>query len=338
MMLSLLAAAFTFTATANGLEKGAAVEFMFTGNNSDRDYETMFTIDRPIPELCQALEKAGLKPGRTTSREDCVFWPDGPEVAIKPAIDEYLTVEMPEGYKRAPFIYTGFNSGDEQPFSFMALYSLPQSPFQMNGSYPQGDVYTAFKVAKALKKGDKVSFTLSWDDNYQAKRIEVKFNHGTLSAGINAIKSTSETNSEISVLADFGDELTVAEAVKVAQALSVIDSPAIKLSGVKDRAFFYQAFLPQIKWLGRTQRMMQPFEIKVADDNSYKIVYIEEDWSAPGDDPKLTDKIITIDEVSKYTKTDTAFIFCKSNLKLIALKDIKRKFPKFVTNWYIYSE
>ena len=56
---ALLAASFTFTATATGVEKGAAVEFVFAGPNTDRDYETMFVIDGSVDEFCAKLEKAG---------------------------------------------------------------------------------------------------------------------------------------------------------------------------------------------------------------------------------------------------------------------------------------
>ena len=70
-MLSLLAAAFTFTATATGVEKGTSVEFFFAGNDSDRDYETVFLLDKPVADFVHDLERAGLRPSTPIDRNRC---------------------------------------------------------------------------------------------------------------------------------------------------------------------------------------------------------------------------------------------------------------------------
>ena len=64
MIAAILAASLSFTATATGLEKGAPVEFVFAGRNTDRDYETMFLIEDSVDEFCTKLEAAGLPRGK----------------------------------------------------------------------------------------------------------------------------------------------------------------------------------------------------------------------------------------------------------------------------------
>ena len=336
---------YSFTAEANGLEKGAIVEFLFTGKDSDRDYETMFTLEKPIAELCRELEAKGLKRGRSTDPDKCVLWPEGVEIKIEPPLEDFFEITFPEGYKRAPLIYTGGKlnerglplAAEVQPFAFLSFYTLSQAPFQFNGSYPQGDVYNSFKVAKAMKKGEKVEFKLVWDPASTVNRIKVDFKPGELKTAIETIKKAAERG-ELSVLPVFSSDLTVAEATAAAEALRAIDSTAVKINGVANGDFFYQSFLPIIKWLDRKERLVQPFEISFSADGKIKIIYIDEDWSVPGDDPKLTEKEISIKDVEKYSKNNTAFIYAKKTDKLGKLQSVKRQFPNTIIYWYIYAE
>lgn len=345
LVASLIAAAYTFTASATGVAKGDPVEFLFTGKGSDRDYEAMFQLDRPLDVLCSDLEKAGLIRGRPVSVRDCILWPEGCRVRLEPDFAEFIAVELPDGIPAAPLIYCGGTrnekggplAAEDQPNAFLAFYSLDQAPFQFDALYHQGDVYGAFKAKKSLKKGDQVKFTISWDDGYQPSRISVCFKPGQLKDGIASIRSAADKG-QVSVKVSLDPELSVGEAQAVAQALRTIDSPAVKINGIDSGDFFYQAFLPEIKWTDRQQRMQQPFEIRFSADGKPNILYIAEDWTVPGDDPKLTEQPITVDELVKFPKTNTAFIFAKASEKIGLLQDLKRKFPQTVLNWYVFTE
>jgi len=345
MILSVLAAAFTFTATATGVEKGTALEFVFAGSNSDRDYESMFLLETPLAEFCKAIERAGLKPGHPVDPAACRLWPVGCPVNISPALDEFVKSELPEGQKLGRIIYTGGSRGSnncviaatEMPSSVLSLYTLDQSLFLYNGIYEQGDVYGSHTVAKTLKKGEKFKFTLTWDDSERPQSLKLVARPGNGAEIIKALKSAAEkaeTDAEVA----FDGQLTVAEAAQTAQALAVVDSVRVKVNGHAPGSLFYRAFTPLVKWLDRKERLVQPFELTLG--NPDELVYIEEDWSVSGDDPKLTPRKIPFADTSaaKYARTDTCFVFAKPDTKLEAIYQAMDKLKgSSIRNWYVFE-
>ena len=97
MIAAILAASLSFTATATGLEKGAPLEFVFAGRNTDRDYETMFLIDDSVDGLCAKLEAAGLPRGLPPDASLARLWPVGCPVTFSPALDSFIDMKMPDG-------------------------------------------------------------------------------------------------------------------------------------------------------------------------------------------------------------------------------------------------
>ena len=160
MLLSCLAAAFTFTASATGVGKGTPVEFLFVGKDSDRDYEAMFAIDMPIADLARAVEKAGLKPGQPIDSEACRVWPVGTPVAFDPPVSKFVVMDESGGFSLGRLVYTGGLRGTngvpvaatDMPASVCSLYSLGQSLFLPEGMLEQGDVYGKFCARETLKK------------------------------------------------------------------------------------------------------------------------------------------------------------------------------------------
>ena len=346
MISILLAASLSFSASATGVEKGTPIEFLFAGKDSDRDYETMFLLDEPLSNLCARLEKAGLPRGRATSVKDCVLWPVGCRVSFGTALSDYIETKWPNGIVPSDFVYTGGTrtekgtvvAQDDMPMSFCALYSLAQSPVVFNGIYNQGDVYGAHVAKVALKKGEKKTFTLTWDEKTMPRRLTATFTPGSATQRILEIKAASEKG-EVDVLADFDPSLTVAEAEQIAQALAVVDSPRVKINGRLDGRLFYRAFLPQVKWRERRERLQQPFEFTVgaaASDDS--LVFVEEDWKVEGNDPKLTPKKISFAEAKTKNQTTTCFLYAPKTMKLgrvyEAMKSLK---GTKVVNWYVLS-
>ena len=345
MLLSCLAAAFTFTASATGVGKGTTVEFLFIGSDSDRDYEAMFTIDMPISDFVKAVEKAGLKPGQAINPQLCQVWPVGTPVVFEPSLSTFVTVDTSDGFSLGRLVYTGgLRASDgtpvaanEMPASVCSLYSLGQSLFLSERILNQGDVYGRFTARESLKKGEKYAFTLTWNDADRPKHIETTVKPGEAKNLLLQLKNASLTN-DLDVVVTFDGELTVAEATQFAKALELLDSVRVKITGCQSGSLFYRAFLPLVKWTDRQNRMVQPFELTLR-DRDYELLFIEEDWTVEGDDPKLTPKVISFEDAPSISKTDTCFIYARPQEKLSRIYDAMKKLQgTSVHNWYVFPK
>lgn len=335
---------FTFNVTATGVEKGTPLEFLFAGKNSDRDYETMFLLEDSIIDFCRRLERAGLPRGRPTDIRKCRLWPVGCSLKLEPKLDDFVKTDLPDGMRFGEIIYTG-GARDEadvpvaetnMPAAVFSLYTLSQSPLLFNGLYEQSLVYGCSTAAKTLKKGERMTFTLSWDVPKLAEKLEVSFQPGNSLSVLKSIKDKSE-HSDIELSVRFDDQLTVGEAVAVANALAVLDSPRIKINGHPDNDFFFRAFLPLVKWRDRKERLVQPFEVSIH-GNEDKLTFIEEDWSGEGTDPKLTPHEISFEKAKSHGQIDTCFIFAAKDTAIGRIRPIIGKMPKSVINYYVYEE
>lgn len=347
MLLSLIAATFTFTATATGVEKGTPIEFFLVGQGSDRDYESLFVLDESIDSFTRRIEAAGFPRGKAVDPKSCIVWPIGPKVHFEPSINEFLEItENSAALTKAQPIYTGGTRYDDgssvattnMPSAVFALYSLAQSAIVLDGNFEQGDVYNCQLAKKTLEKGSKVTFTLSTDEDEIRKPLSVKI------SGVDQIKSEilplfaqSKTN-QVELLVDFADELTVAEMTdKIAPALAYLDSHRFKINGCAKGRLFYKAFQPQVRWLDRQQRLLQPFELTIGKTN--RLIRIESDWTVEGLDPKLTEIEIAPNNAKDFPEIETCFIFAHPNTQLghiyeaiDQLKDSK------ISIWYVYAD
>ena len=341
MFCSLIAAALTFTATATGVEKGTAVEFVFAGKQTDRDYETMFLLDDSVDDFCAKLEKAGLPRGKPTDIVRCRLWPVGCRLKFEPELSTYISGKMPEGLAESDPIYTGgtrlpdglCDAGTNMPNSVFSIYSLAQSPIVYNGIYDQGLVYSSFTAKETLKKGERIRFTVSWDEKSMPKFLHLTARPGNAVELVKQLKAESD-KAELDVLLGFDGEMTVAEATAVSTALSTIDSSRVKLNGVSN--VFYRSFMPLVKWRDRKERLVQPFELTIGDPD--KLVFIEEDWTVEGTDPKLTPKEIAFADAVKYERTDACLIFADADTKVSRiLESMKRLGDKKIKSWYVFT-
>ena len=344
MIAAILAASITFTATATGVGRGTPVEFVFAGPNTDRGYESMFLIDGSVDDFCTRLEAAGLKPGRPIDARQCRFWPIGTPIRFEPALTNFIEGTMPQGLPSGRPIYTGgarledgrCDAGTNMPASVFSIYTLAQSPIVLDGFYGQGAVYNAFTARKTLKKGERFSFKVSWDEKgASTKSLHLTVRPGNASEIIRTLKAESE-KCAVEALVGFADDLTVGEAAQMANALATIDSPRIKVNGCSN--LFYRAFLPLVKWRDRKERIVQPFELTLG-GTTEKLVVIEEDWSVEGMDPKLTPKEIPFDAAASYAKTDTCFIFASAQTPISRIRQaMDRLKGSHVGVWYVFTE
>ena len=341
MVSAILAASLSFTATATGVEKGTPVEFVFAGRNTDRDYESMFLIEDSVDGFCAKLEKAGLPRGRPTDSTACRLWPAGCRLKFEPSISAFIDGKMPEGLAVSDPIYTGgtrliggaCDAGTNMPASVFSIYSLSQSPIVYNGIYDQGAVYGSFTAGKTLKKGERVSFTVSWDAETSPRSIHLTIRPGNSAEVLRRLKDES-AKGELDVLIGFDETLSVTEATSAANALAMIDSRRVKINGFTN--IFYRAFLPLVKWLDRKERLTQPFELTLGDPD--KLVFVEEDWTVEGDDPKLTPREIPFETAKAHPRTDTCFIFAEPTMPLSRVLRAKEKLGEVnIKNWYVFT-
>lgn len=344
MIAAILAASFTFTATATGVGKGTPLEFVFAGKNSDRDYESMFLLDEPLDVLCRRLEAAGLPRGKPTDTPGCRLWPVGCRLEFTPSLDEFVKTTLPDGVNPAPPIYTGGSrtekgslvAADEMPSALFSLYTLSQSPIVFDGIYEQGIVYGAHLAAKEMKKGTKVQFAISWDPQTMPRHLDLNITETNATTVLAALREHSSDRA-VDATISFDPSLTLAAATAAASALSLVDSPRVKINGCVDGNLFYRAFMPDLSWTNRTVRLTQPFELTILDDVD-RLIFIDEDWSVEGDDPKLTPREIPFAEAASHAKTDTCFIFAPGNCRLSRVYAAMAKLKGAnVRTWYVFT-
>ena len=342
MISVLLAASLTFTATATGVEKNVPVEFVFAGRNTDRDYEAMFLVDDSVDELCARMEKAGLPCGRPTNAKLCRLWPIGCPVRFEPALTNFIACSSGAMSRLldAP-VYTGGTrlenglreAGTNMPASVFSTYTLAQSPIVPSDIVEQGVVYGSFTPRRVMKKGEKVTFTVSWDADELPRKVHLTACPGNASEILKRLRTESEKG-VVDALIGFSDDLTVREATAVANALSAVDSTRVRINGCSN--VFYRAFLPLVKWLDRQERLVQPFELTLGNPDT--LVFIEEDWSGDNPDPKLTPKTIAFSDTGKFTRTETCFIFAEPTNRISQITAAMSKLKgSAVSNWYVFT-
>ena len=344
MISAFIAAAFTFTASATGVAKGTPVEFLFVSRDSDRDYEAMFFLDMPMADFAAALDKVGFPRGKPLDPLKCNVWPVGPVVGLEPPMSKFVSTNSEQGFSAPQLIYTGgklkndgsLEASSEMPGAACALYTLPQALIVPDGIHNQGDVYGRFVAADTLKKGTRYAFTISCDPTSAPRPFSYRITPGGAEALLRKLREDS-SKGPIEARVTFDGELQVSEAVAAASALNVIDSMTVRLNGCDDGTLFYRAFIPLVKWNDRQNRMVQPFELTLSGESD-KLVFINEDWNVPGDDPKLTPEMISFEEARKKENVDTAFIYVSPDARLSRVYAAMKKLEgSKVSNWYVFA-
>lgn len=332
----------TFTATATGVKKGDAVEFGFISKSSDHAYEALFILDDTLTDIENAIIKAGIPAGHPIDASKCYLRSTGAYVELSPSILDFITLKESLRRPIPQIVHTGglkdakgaLLAENNNPSALFAFFNCPQAPLVYDGLFNQGDVYGDYLSKDGLKKGVQKTFTLTWRGKTM-KKLEYEITKANVQEIILKIKEESAKN-VLDVQISFSPDLTVAEAVSIANAVSVIDSDRVKINGVKSGNIYYRAFLPLIKWLDRSERLLQPFELQLAEKD--KLVFIEEDWNVEGADPKLKEKEITFDDVAKHPKTKTCFIYAKNADKLSRIFEAMARFKKgHIESWYIFG-
>ncbi len=343
---------FTAVSTECGLD--IDLEFLFVGPNSDRTYESLFTTLAPVSEIADALDKALIPRGKTIDISRCRFWNVGNEVEITPSISDFIRVDNSNSVF-PPIIYTGgerdsngmAKASINMPAAFFALYNCPQSLLQFDDMLEQSPTYGRFKPRKKIPKGTKVRFTVKWKGHADHKSVTLKLSSTNLLSSVESLKKLSQ-DAKIEALCEFAPDMTVKCAKNIANVLSMIDSPRIKINGMKKGQPYYKAFLPKEEWRERKERLTQPPEVRFnSDPSSLTVTEIIEDWSDPDTlDPKLNPiekKFKSYKEAAKEIlriaeRPKTIFLYANSELQLKYIFDLVSELDNQSFNIYIFTE
>ena len=300
----------SFTAKATGIDTAVPVEFVIAGPGSDRDYESLFITDDSLKDIVEAMSKAGIPTGKTYDVDKCNLWPIGPVVEFEPRIDSLVRIKEDVDYRLYDTVYTGGNGNYDMPLAVLSTYTFSQSLFSFDDSLDQSVGYGRFIATRQWQKGDKITFKVTW-----------------------------KGGATVDTTPDFPADKTLAEAVKYAQAVQLLDTRTSKVNGFKEGQFFYQAFLPKEQWKDRKERLVQPIEIRLTSTNVVTTV-IDEDWSVDGPDPKLTARIVDFDKAfaEKKKVTNVVFFFAPADTKLERLYELKKRIPASYRNFYVYVD
>ena len=300
----------SFTAKATGIDTAVPVEFVIAGPGSDRDYESLFITDDSLKDIVEAMSKAGIPTGKTYDVDKCILWPIGPVVEFEPHIDSLVRIKEDVDYRIYDTVYTGGNGNYDMPLAVLSTYTFSQSLFSFDDSLDQSVGYGRFIATRQWQKGDKITFKVTW-----------------------------KGGATVDTTPDFPADKTLAEAVKYAQAVQLLDTRTSKVNGFKEGQFFYQAFLPKEQWKDRKERLVQPIEIRLTSTNVVTTV-IDEDWSVDGPDPKLTARIVDFDKAfaEKKKVTNVVFFFAPADTKLERLYELKKRIPASYRNFYVYID
>jgi hypothetical protein len=267
-------------------------------------------------------------------------------------------------------------SDTNMPSSVISLYNEPSTTFDVPFQVGQSEVYGRLTLAQALpygalleivfrpqlsKDGQPRVMPLTAKASMQGQDVSVAcsgadgavLKRAGLADTLTWLRSLSEQGRELFVTLDMDDAMPLKRAVDVARVFVMLDGKGIKLDGKTVPGLFPRAFLPQEKWRERKDRTPQPFELHVTRDASGKIlkklVFIEEDWTVEGLDPKLTPKEYPFEKWEDFpglvaktggpdSKVTLLFVFAPAELPLEAFMPGVRAVAERLPLVYVFCD
>lgn len=339
----------TFEVASNGLGTNVEIEFLFAGPDSDRDYESVFLTQNTIPELTEAFAKAGIPLGSPTDYQKCRFWPVGDEIVFEP--DIWTLIKDVRNERKAPVIFTGGSRGSdgvpeaasEMPQAIFALYDCPQSLFQFDDSLSQSVTYGRFKPLVQIPHGEKRTIKATWKGKRLHEKFELQLQPGSITNIVQQLRSKCEGGVELDVTPVFSPDMTIEDARNIASALQILDSYSVKINGFADGQFYFRAFLPLERWRDRTERLTQPYEVRLDASAKPSLTVIKEDWTS---NPDAADPTLIVTENVDFSTlekggsaiSDTCLIFAPKSTKLSEVFKVRNLLPASVMNFYVYGD
>lgn len=339
----------TFDVVSPDCGMNSDIEFLFAGPDSDRDYESMFLTENSISELADAFAKAGFPLGAPSDYRVCRFWPTGDEIVFEPDIWSFIR-DMRDERKAAVLFTGGARDADgvplatkDMPQALFALYDCPQSLFQFDDALGQSDTYGRFRPKIHIPRGEKRTITATWKGASLHEKLTLALAPSSLADVMATLRQKCEAGIELDVTTVFSPEMTIEEAKGVAEMLRMLESYKVKLNGFAPGQFYYRAFLPLERWRDRTERLTQPYEVRLDAAANPSLTVIKEDWTTNADS---TDPTLIVTENVDFASlgkgdapvSDTCLIFAPKSTKLSDVFKVRGLLPPSVTNFYVYGD
>lgn len=340
-------------AVSAGCADDATIEFLLVGPGSDNGYESVFLTKATPAEIADAFDKAGVPRGLPVDFRGAAFWPAGVRLEMTPTFTDIVRDVRKEVLP--PIAYTGGSrladgtpvASTNEPCAVFALYGCEQSLIQFDDNLDQSATYGRFHLAREIPEGERRTITFTWNGDETWRPYTMRLAPGGLAKAVADARDAS-AGRELSVTTDFSSDLTVAEARTCAKAIEMLDSRTVKINGCAKGEFFYRAFLPNVEWRERKNRLGQPPEVHFAADGRIRVCEIQEDWSGDETDlePKLTviateytDVQTAADAASKLAeRTSVVLMFAPPTMKLERLYEFRRASAPGIVQWYVFTE
>lgn len=282
------------------------------------------------------------------------------------------------------FIFTGgtwtqnvCRADSQMPSSIVSLYNMNGTIFDVSAQVSQGAAYgrsfcsgtvpygtlLEFRITpKLLKDQPRVmplAVQISMSNQValatcSAPKTKQIFCVAPLKETLAWMKARAEEGRELFVTLDFDRSMPLQSVQGIAEVFSLLDGKGLKINGCSETGLYPRAFLPQEKWREREGRSPQPFEIYLREtpEGTLKkeLVFIEEDWTVAGLDPKLTPKTYPFSAwselpalVNKLGDEDTKkvqvlFVFAPKTMKLETLMQPIQALRERLPLVYIFGE
>lgn len=262
------------------------------------------------------------------------------------------------------------------PSSVISLYNEAGSIFDVPFQVGQSEVYGRLSLAEVLPygtlmeivlrpfmpadgvprvlpltvnasmEGDQVILACTRGDGSVMKRA-------SLADALVWLRAQADAGREIFATLGLDDAIPLKRAIDIARVFGMLDGKGLKLDGKTEQGLYTKAFLPLEKWRERKDRNPQPFELHLSRDADgslkKKLVFIEEDWSVEGLDPKLTPREHPFGTWEEFpglvektgganSKVLLLFVYAPADLPLGAFMPGVRAVSKRLPLVYVFSE
>lgn len=296
----------TLQGEATGIDEGKIVEFFLIGLTSGHDYEALALSFAKPSDVHQALEFIGLKPGRSTSSRDCLFWPKGERVFMtidgtrveKFALDDRTKAQTPMsglvfiGSQMVPssavMAKKVYAADEHEPNSISSNYNDPNSVLDVPRRAPQKTVYghNLMNSDMVIPKGKFLEITIEPEYKDGRQRVcdltlELMANDQISITGdvapatldmtglMQYLQTLLKSPRDPFVFLKFNNETSLSAIHTFCKTLSLLETDdGIRVEPPQDGELYYQAFFPPERFLNRKERTDQPLELTLVKQDS----------------------------------------------------------------------
>ncbi|NLB68066.1 MAG: hypothetical protein GX804_00030 [Lentisphaerae bacterium] len=358
-------------------------EFFIITVNSGHSYEALLVAQAKADDICKAVEFIGVPRGRGVNYRALRFWPKGERVLATVSIEGSEPVpletmvritETDEPLSTKGFVYVGdqrdendiFIGDSDGPGSIMSTYNEPITVFDVPRKAPQTEVYENYTVSENFPKIQDAWADIVLSPEKRSEKSPKRLRDVTLAFSNKGVsldsadpvsigsvlnelqKSSDEDQRDIHAELVWGNDLTISEIREISSLLSIIDVEGGICIGppVKGQPY-YKAFTPDEQWRERSDRYMQPCELRFDEKGEASIIGIEEIWQDDQLRPELKTKTtpdVTVETLPQLVKENspeyspTVFVFAPKNLEYGKIAPFLEALPEEFFDIHIFME